>query len=70
MTIALHEPLPLVGSHPGDNPIRDAFATAWSTFVGFVAFLIASLGVLVPIGLLIALAWFIWNRARRRAAVA
>ena len=62
MTITLHEPGPIIGEHPGDNPILDAFATAWRTFVGFIAFIIASLGVLVPIALIAALLWWLIRR--------
>jgi hypothetical protein len=37
----------------GPSPIAEAFAEAWRRAVGVVAFCIASLGVLVPLGLLI-----------------
>ncbi|HEX8849216.1 MAG TPA: DUF4349 domain-containing protein [Gemmatimonadaceae bacterium] len=66
MTVTLHEPAPVVGAHPGDNPILDAFRTAWRTFVGFIAFLIASLGVLVPLAVIAAVTWWIVRRVSTR----
>ncbi len=53
LTITVHEPRPVVGQ-PGESPIADAFRDAWRNFVGFVAGLIASLGVLIPLGLIVA----------------
>jgi hypothetical protein len=58
--IHLYEPGPLVGGRPGANPIAEALRQAWRNFVGVVAFLIASLGVVVPLGLLaLALVWIL-----------
>jgi hypothetical protein len=57
LTIALHEPQSGMGGTPGERPIRDALATAWFTFVRLVAGLIASLGVLLPLGFLAFVAW-------------
>ena len=62
MTVTLHEPAPVIGAHPGDNPILDAFRTAWRTFVGFIAFLIASLGVLIPLAIIVAVVWWVIRR--------
>ena len=53
LSIAIHEPYPIVAEHPGQRPIRDAFIQAWRNLVGVTAGIIASLGVIVPIGLLI-----------------
>jgi len=50
--IALHEPTSVL-DQPGPSPIAEAFAEAWRRAVGVVAWCIASLGVLVPLGLLI-----------------
>ena len=57
MTVTVHEPAPVLGSHPGDNPIAQAFRDAWRIFVALIAFLIASLGVLIPLGVI---AWVVW----------
>lgn len=69
MTVTVHEPLPVLGSHPGDNPITQAFRDAWRIFVGVIAFLIASLGVLIPLGILAWLAWRLLPRRRPRSKV-
>ena len=62
MIVNLHEPLPVLGSQPGSNPIADAFRAAWRNFVGFIAGLISFLGVLVPLAALGALIWWLVRR--------
>jgi acetolactate synthase regulatory subunit len=52
LTVTVHEPAPIV-SPPGQNPIREAFKQSWRNLVDITAGLIASLGVLVPLGLLL-----------------
>ncbi len=49
LTVNLHEPPPIVGDHPGSNVIAEAFRQAWRNFVGLLAGVIASLGILVPV---------------------
>ena len=57
LTITVHEPRPVVGG-PGHHPIVEAFRDAWRNFVGFLAGLIASLGVLIPVAAIVAgLVW-------------
>ena len=56
LTIYVHEPLPVVG-HPGSSVIGEAFKQAWRNFVALVAACIRSLGVVIPVGVLVALAW-------------
>lgn len=63
MMVTLHEPAPVLGTRPGDNPIADAFRDAWRGFVGLVAFAIASLGVVVPLGVV---GWVLWRVMRKR----
>ena len=53
LSIAIHEPYPIVAEHPGERPIRDAFVQAWRNLVGVTAGVIASLGVIIPLGILI-----------------
>ncbi len=71
LSVTVHEPYPLVGGRPGASPIAEAFRQAWRNFVGFVAGFIASLGVLVPLALIVALVvWagrrlFGWHLPRR-----
>lgn len=60
LTINVHEPAPII--EPGRSPIADAFRRAWQNFVGLVAALIASLGVLIPIGLIGLGGWIGYRR--------
>ena len=57
LTIAVHERAPIIVPIAGDGPITVAFREAWRNFVGFVAAGIASLGVLVPLGVLVFVAF-------------
>jgi hypothetical protein len=65
LSITVHEPFPLLGRSTGDNPIVHAFKQAWRNFVGFVAWVIASLGVLIPVGALLVAGWYLYRRFRR-----
>jgi hypothetical protein len=65
LSVTVHERLPIV-SPPGHHPIREALRQAWRNFVAMSAALIASLGVLVPVGVIGVGAW--WVMRRRRAA--
>ena len=62
LTVTLHEPLPIVGDHPGRNLVLEALRQAWRNFVGVVAASIASLGYLVPVA---ALVWGLVLAGRR-----
>ena len=66
LTVTVHEPVPLLGQTPGENPIAEALRQAWRNFVGFIAALIASLGVLVPLAALGAAGWILFRRIRRK----
>lgn len=66
LSVTVHEPFPILGQRPGENPIASAVKQAWRNFVGFIAWLIASLGVLVPAGGLLALGWYIFKRVRAK----
>jgi hypothetical protein len=52
LTVVVHEPAPVVASHPGENVIAEAFVEAWRRFVLITAGLIASLGVVIPVAAL------------------
>jgi hypothetical protein len=69
LTLTIHEPGPLLGSHPGDNPIGAALRRAWRNFVGLIAGTIAALGILIPLGALAALGWVGYRRWRARRAI-
>lgn len=68
LSVTVHEPAPLLGERPGENPILSAIRQAWRNFVMFVAWLIASLGVVIPAVAIGVLGWYIfrWARDRRK----
>jgi Domain of unknown function (DUF4349) len=61
LTVTLHEAYPVVGDYPGANPILRAFREAWRNFVNFLAGFISSLGVLIP---LLVILWIGWKVLR------
>ncbi|MFN0098769.1 MAG: DUF4349 domain-containing protein [Gemmatimonadaceae bacterium] len=65
LSVTVSEPAPVV-SEPGKSVIGEAFVRAWKNFVALVASGIASLGYLVPLGVVVLLAWRL--KAKRRAA--
>jgi hypothetical protein len=66
LTITVHEPSPILGNDPGQNPIVAALRRAWRNFVALIAAVIASLGVLIPLALVGVAGWMGYRRWRRR----
>ncbi|HEY0529430.1 MAG TPA: DUF4349 domain-containing protein [Gemmatimonadaceae bacterium] len=66
LNITIHEPAPILGNDPGENPIAAALRRAWQNFVGLVAGLVASLGVLIPLAVIAVAVWLAYKRWRRR----
>ena len=66
LTVNLHEPQPLIGNTPGENPISAAVRKAWRNFVGFFATVIASLGVVIPLVAIGAVIWFLIRKKIRK----
>ena len=66
LSVNLHEPLPILGQSPGQNPIAEAIRRAWRNFVGFIASGIAALGILIPLGVLVFAGWIVYKRVRER----
>jgi hypothetical protein len=62
LSVAMHEPPPLVSPTPGRNPVAQAVREAWRNFVGVLAAGIASLGYLVPV---LVLGWGVVVAGRR-----
>lgn len=62
LTVTVHEAMPLAGPSVTPNPLGEAVRQAWRNFLAVVAALIASLGVVVPLGALAAAAWLVWRR--------
>lgn len=52
LQVTLHEPVSVLDQR-GPSPIAEAFAEAWRRAVGVLAWCIASLGVIVPLGLFV-----------------
>jgi len=64
LTIAVHEPIPVVG-HPGSSVIGEAFKQAWRNFVALVAACIRGLGIVIPLGVLVTVGWLAMRRLGR-----
>jgi hypothetical protein len=65
LSVSIHEPFPILGQTPGENPIIAAIRQAWRNFVGFISAIIASLGVLIPLAALGVAGWLIYKRVRK-----
>jgi uncharacterized protein DUF4349 len=66
LAVMVHEPNPLLGPPPGQNVIVEALKQAWRHFVGLVAGLIESLGILIPLALILGGLWVVVRRWRPR----
>ena len=66
LTITVHEPIPVLGNTPGTNPIAAALRRAWRNFVGLVAAVIESLGIVIPLALIGFAGWLGYRRWKRR----
>jgi hypothetical protein len=66
LTITVHEPAPILGNNPGENPIAGALRHAWKNFVALVAGIIASLGVVIPLALIGFGGWVGYRRWKKR----
>ena len=63
LTVALHEPVGLI-DRPSPGPIVEAIGLAWQRTLAIIAWCIASLGVLVPLGVLVGACTLLLRRAR------
>lgn len=68
LTVNLHEPIPLVSANPGESVLVEAARDAWRNFVRTLALLIESLGVLLPVGAVAAVAYAVYRRRRVSSA--
>ena len=66
LSITVHEPAPILGNNPGENPIAAALRRAWRNFIALLAGTIASLGVLIPLALVGLGGWYAYRRWKRR----
>ena len=67
ISVNLHEPIPVVGD-AGRSVMGEAFRQAWRNFVVLVSVFVQSLGILVPLGALAFVGWFVVKRSRRVAS--
>lgn len=67
LSVTVHEPAPLVSPNPGTSVIGEAFRDMWRNFVGLVARVISSLGVVIPVAMALAVAWRLVGRRKRPA---
>jgi hypothetical protein len=65
LTITVHEPAPILGNSPGENPIAAALRRAWKNFIAVIAGSIAALGVVIPLALLGLAGWLAYKRWKR-----
>jgi hypothetical protein len=68
ISVTVTEKAPIVGETPGRSVIGEAFVQAWRNFVGLVAWLISSLGLLIPAAVALWLA-VRWWRGRKRGSM-
>lgn len=66
LSVTVHEPLPLLGDGPGQNPIVAAIRAAWRNFVSFIAGGIALLGILIPLAAIVFAGWIAYRKIRRK----
>ena len=64
MTLSIHEPVPVI-EPTSQSPLVDAVREAWSRFLGMVTLAIGWSGVVIPVGLITAGAWWMLRRRRR-----
>ena len=64
LTLSVHEPVPVL-EKTGQSPLVDAVRQAWGRFLGLVTLAIGWSGVVIPVGLIGAGAWWTLRRRRR-----
>ncbi|HWC72921.1 MAG TPA: DUF4349 domain-containing protein [Gemmatimonadales bacterium] len=70
LSVTVHEPFPVVGT-AGKSVMGEAFTQAWRNFVVLLAFVIQSLGVVLPLAVVAIAGWLLTKRmrlARQRTA--
>jgi hypothetical protein len=65
LVVTVFEPAPFLAGYSGENVIAGAFERAVRNFVALVAFVIASLGVVLPVAAVGAIVWLIVRRRSR-----
>ena len=65
LTVSLREPAPVLSTYEGENIFVEALRSAWRNFLGVIVWLIAALGVILPLALFAWLAWLLLRALRR-----
>jgi hypothetical protein len=65
LDISIHEAIPLLDNPRGPNPIAEALAEAWNRTISVIAWCIASLGLLIPLAVLLGLGVLVARRLLR-----
>ena len=65
LNVTLHQPLALI-DRPSPGPIVEAIALAWERTLGVIAWCIASLGIIVPLGVLVGCGVVFWRKINAR----
>jgi hypothetical protein len=62
LNVTLHQHLAII-DRPSPGPIVEAIGLAWERTLNVIAWCIASLGIIVPLGVLVGLGWVLLRRA-------
>jgi hypothetical protein len=68
LAVTVHEPGPLLAGQPGQNVLLRSLRQAMRNFIGFLAVVIESLGVVLPLAALGWVGWLVYRRVRRGRA--
>ena len=68
LTVTVHEKAPLVSPNPGTSVIGEAFRDMWRNFVNFIATIISSLGVVIPVVAILGAGLWLWRRKNTGSA--
>ena len=68
LAVTVHEPGPLLAGQPGQNVLLRSLRQAMRNFIGFLAVVIESLGVVLPLAALGWVSWLVFRRVRRGRA--
>jgi Domain of unknown function (DUF4349) len=63
LSVTVHEPVPVVGD-AGKSVMGEALRQSWRNAVALASLAVQSLGVIVPLGLFVALGWVLTRRWR------
>jgi hypothetical protein len=66
LTVSMHEPSLAVGPRTSPSVLANAFVSAWENFINLLAALIASSGVLIPVGVVLGGGVLVWRGRSKR----